>query len=417
MKPLHLLCAASLLVNAALAFFILRPASAGTTFPKETRHRFVEPQSISTSANPVSPEFAAHWAALHSDDITQYTGNLRAAGLSDSLVRRIIAAEIDEQFRAREEALRPPRKQLKYWQTDNSRPSMETQLALLDLRREKARLRSQILGPEPTSATSDSDNPLAPAKREMLKLISEDYDTMINAIRGQGSMLLAAEKDKIKYLEAEKTRELAELLTPDELAEHEKRNSPITQQLRWQLKDFDASDAEFDLIYAAEKAYKERTEQNKNSLTHESWKNQQEAFDEAASKLKAQLGEVRYADYARARDNEYQQLSQLVQRSGLPNSVAANVFDLRDSSCKKSVEIFDSKTLSLEEKKAALETLATNTRAQIKSALGAEAAEAYFTTSNRWLNTIAKGKITFSNYGRSSSSSSLSSQPRNPPGK
>jgi hypothetical protein len=128
---------------------ILRPASSRSTKPPEIHPASaVSGQPSPASTSPSSPELATHWAALHSNDLAKYAANLRAAGLPDSLVRRIIAAEIDEQFRAREEALRPPRKPLKYWQTDSSRPSMETQLALLDLRREKARLRAQILGPE-----------------------------------------------------------------------------------------------------------------------------------------------------------------------------------------------------------------------------------------------------------------------------
>lgn len=411
MKPLHLLCAASLLVNAALAFLLFRPSNAHSTATTRKLVAPVAPQITSAPPLPTSPELAAHWTALRNNDLAQFTANLRAAGLPDPLIRRIIAAEIDDQFLAREEALRPPRKKLKYWQTDNSTLPMETQLALLDLRREKARLRAQILGPELIPTNNFDDNPIAPSKREMLKLIAEDYNTMINAVRGQGSMLLAAENDKIKYLQAEKKRELSELLSPEEMAEYEKRSSPITQRLRSQLKDFDASDAEFNAIYATEKAFQDRIDASKNS-SDESWKVRTDAFQEITAQLKPQLGDSRFADYLRARDDEYQQLAQLAQRTGLPASVAASVFDLREIASKKSVEIFDSKTLSQDEKRTALETLAASTRAQIRTSLGTEAADAYFNTADRWLNTIAHGKITFSDFGRSRSSSSLNPSSR-----
>lgn len=374
MKPLSVFCSASLLLNIALIVFVIPRSSAPAISRDPSATTTPAPQPI-----PLSTKLADHWSELHDNDLATFTRNLRAAGLPHQLVRRIIAAEIDEQFRGREEALRPRRKKLKFWQVDNNHLSMETQLALLDLRREKARLRTQVLGPDPTESENSDDNPIAPAKREMVRLITEDYDTMINAIRGQaGGMLLSAEQEKIKYLQGEKQRELTALLTAEELAAQEMRTSVTTQRIRSQLRNFDASDSEFAAIYAAQKEYDDRINPADGSQRSggEGRKTQQEAFDQMAAQLKGSLGEARFAEYSRARDNEYQQLKQLVERTGLQTAVAASVFDLRETTSKASVQIFDSKTLSTDEKLQALQALANRTRGQIREALGNEAAEA-----------------------------------------
>src|SRR5690606_25282935 len=63
---------------------------------------------------------AETWSRLQSDDLAVFTANLRAAGLPDRQVRLLVNAEINDRFRAREEALRPPRTERKYWETRDS---------------------------------------------------------------------------------------------------------------------------------------------------------------------------------------------------------------------------------------------------------------------------------------------------------
>ena len=123
--------------------------------------------SGSFATNHSAPARAA-WSAVHSDDLATFAANLRTAGFPDRLVRALLAAEIDERFRARETALRSAKK-TPYWQLDFTSEPLETRLARLDLKREKARLREQLLGPDPVTA-EDESIPVAAEKRGQLRV-------------------------------------------------------------------------------------------------------------------------------------------------------------------------------------------------------------------------------------------------------
>ncbi len=339
------------------------------------------------------------WAKAYSEDLPTLTQNLRSAGLPDRLVRAIVSAEINERFKAREEALKPKRASSNYWETDdyyerNAGDTLEARLARLDLRREKDALRVSLLGEEPPKA--DDRNPIPPAKRDAVRRINEDYDTMIQQIEMESrGMTLASDKQKLEYLRAEKDKELREILSPEEYEANQLRNSRIAQNLRWELSAFKPSEEEFILIHKLKEADPELSKNADNSYTSEDWERRRAAEKRLNETLRQQMGEDRYQDYMRAKNYDYRQLTQLAARFQLPKADVNEIYDQRRTVPEAALALAKDTKLSRAEKEAALKEMADKARQNIYAKLGQEAGDAYIKNSNssNWIQQLEKGTI------------------------
>jgi hypothetical protein len=338
-----------------------------------------------------SPEAVAAWKSLFDSDLAAFAAKLRAAGLSERVVRAILSAQIDEQFRVREAALLPAKKKLQsWWQTDTTPVPLQTRLVQLALRREKSRLRWIVLGLDP-DAPSEEDSPLSAEKLSLARMITGDYE----AIRREGfqtRLLMPAEREQLDALQAEKRRELAAVLSPTELADYEMRTSPAVADMRERLHGFDATDAEFPAIFDYFKNYGAAAKTGLNAAVEQ----------ELEKPARAALGEERFAEFARAKSYDFRNLSSLAARAGLAPQAAVEVFDLRENIAKESARIGNDPNLPLDEKAAALQALAQNTRAQIVAKLGPAASPAYLKQADLWINAANQGIVTFSSSGWSS---------------
>ena len=347
---------------------------------------------ISLSVAPAIAPLA--WAALAPDTPAALADRLRAAGLPPHLVRALLAAEIDEQFHLREEALRGPRMKLKYWQTEPPL-SLAMRKALADLRREKSRLRVELLGPDPADA-ADNTNPLPVEKRTAARLINDDYAATLKELRdlaGIRGTLLPAERAQLTALENDQRRELAALLTPAELAEFDARYSPTTQQLRYSIFGMAPTEEEFRKILSAQQAIEQEMRGTDKPVAQ--WVDffyREDLRTKLDDAVKAALGDARFADYQRAKDGEFQTLARFTARAGSPLDGAVQAWGIRSEAAVESRRIADDKALSDEQKGDALKSLANKTREQFGAAVGPAAAAAYLQSSSAgWFAYIDKG--------------------------
>lgn len=342
-----------------------------------------EREPVAKSRGGVEQESSlAAWETIYLKDPATFTANLRAAGVPEALVRAFIEADIDRQFAAREKALLPPEKSRGWWQLAEMRLTMETQLALLDLRREKVKLRNTLLGPNDDAPDAAVYDHLSIGKREQVRMLVEDYNTMLKAIRGgQTPMLMPAERAKIKYLQTEMDRELSELLTPEEVAEHKMRTSRTTDNLRRRWGSFEATEEEFRAIYVVQKRFDDTGRVSPADEVR------------VAEELKQALGEKRGTEAIRALSHDYQSLSQLVRHTGLTPETASRVFDLRDTLARESARIAADSQLTNAAKIAAVQALAVTTRDEIATTLGAVAGPAYLKSADWWLRAAAQGNV------------------------
>lgn len=420
--PTRLLIAASLAANAALLGYIaLRPAAGGNTSvrgaysnsgyagrPAPSPAASAVPDSPGTAASPARPSPdsvvppapdappANTWTRLQSADLATFVANLRAAGLPDRQVRMLVNAEINDRFRAREDAVRPARPERKYWEDRNNYyndpTTLEQRLAQIDLRREKAALRRELLGDTPPAA--NDDNPVPFEKRDQLRQINEDYDTMISQIQRESRGIpLPSDDEKLRYLRAEKAAELKTLLTPDELREHEFRTSQAASNVRWELSAFGPTEQEFRAVVALRRDFEEQFPQQAGDPGQDYWQKRREAQKAMDAQLARELGPDRYRDYVRAKDTDYRNLAALTDRLNLPKATANQIHDLRYSVPADALQIVRSKDLTPEAKQAGLKAVAQKTREQLAAQLGSEAAEAYVKRSGQWIKSLESGQV------------------------
>ena len=397
MKALPVLLVASLLANAAFVTVTVRHSSSASSSPTSAVSASSRPTAGTASASPTGLPSAETLAKFDNTDLPAYIVALRTAGLPPHLVRALVNAELNERFKAREEALKTKRKPANYWEPDdyyeNNQDTLENRLARIDLRREKDDLRKRLLGEDPPRA--DDTNPIPVAKRESIRRISEDYDAMIQQINMESrDNPLTSDREKLTFLRAEKEKEIRALLTPEEYAAHELRTSDTSRQLRWQLGAFKPSEEEFLRIHALMRADPELSRNPDNSYGEEDWQRRRDAEKKLRENLRAELGPERYKDYERAKDYSYQQLTQLNRRLNLPAAVINEIYDQKTTVPEAAIAIAKDPSRDLAAKRAAITQLVADTRLKVTDSLGAEAGEAYLKRGNiHWLTNLEKGHI------------------------
>jgi hypothetical protein len=422
-KLIPSLLAASLAGNVLIAaVWGLKPAANTATGRKDSPHGLAGGTEDSAAARartdaaadravhpPLGEETAGdrgsagkgQWEAAEDEDLPAYAARLRNAGLPESAVRHLVSAAIDRRFRDREQALGSgARPRPRYWEVGQNQESLETRLARLDLRRQKAQLLSSALGGETGTPDELFDSPIAPEHRDLVRMITQDYDAMITDIRGRaGGILLESEKEEIAYLEAERRQDLAGILTPQELGDYEMINSNTFRSLRHELSGFQTTEEEFRSIYETQRALDAQFRPDsavRRVSSPEERRAETAARAAADEQLRTLLGPERFASYARARDREYQQLSALVQRVALPESTAIEIFGVREFVSTESNRIAADHTLTNDQQLAALAQLAQGARARIRAQLPGEAGDAYLQVADGWLNRVQEGgAITF----------------------
>lgn len=396
------LLAGSLIANAAfighLAWSTDR-SSPGEKLVENNSSASVESSSPTTTNDSAARISSETWRKAYSEDLPTLATNLRSAGLPDRLVRAIVGAEINERFKAREDALKPKRAQDNYWESQDyydrqADETLELRLARLDLRREKDELRVSILGEEAPKA--GENNPIPPAKRDAVRRINEDYDTMIQQVEAESrGMPLAADREKLAYLRAEKDKELRELLSPEEYEANQLRTSRIAQTMRWELTAFKPSEEEFVLIHSLRAADPELSRNADNSYTSEDWQRRRDAEKRLGEALRRELGDERYQDYVRGKSYDYRQLAQLASRFSLAREDVNQIYDQRRTVPEAALAAAKDPKLNREQKEAALKELAAKARENVYAKLGQEAGEAYLRNSNgnNWIKSLENGTI------------------------
>ena len=411
-----LVLVASLFLNAALLGYISfrsspssqyisdgGRASASAVSSSASRSAASSSPTLARNTNGGSAVLPSHnappsetWARIQSGDLAVFVANLRAAGIPERQLRLLVNAEINDRFRAREEAVRPPRPPRNFWDVGNSHyndpTTLEQRLAQLDLRREKAALRLELLGESPRDA--NDTHPIPREKRDLLREINEDYNTMISQIqRETRGVSMASDEEKIRFLRAEKDAELKASLTPDEYREYELRSSATAGRLRSELVAFGPDEQEFRSVFALRKQFDDQFASTPPNADAAYWKERREAQKALDAQIAQQLGPERGADYMRAKDHDYRNLAALTERLGLPRATANQVYDLRYTVPSEALQIVRNPSLSPDVKQESLQVIAEQTRAQLTAQLGAEAADAYLRRHGQWIKALERGQV------------------------
>jgi hypothetical protein len=347
---------------------------------------------------PAEPEIDANvWPSLHaSADLPALVTRLREAGFPPAVVRAIVSAQLQEQFAARRRALDPAGESRPFWKSVASDPRLEA--ALRQLSRDQQQALRELLGSD-----ADSDHPimrmqemrtfghLPQEKREQARRITAEFNDrrsdIFAAVSGGGAISFTpAMREQIDALETQMRAELRSLMTPPEFEEYDLRGSNTANSLRHQLAAFEATEAEFRLLFKLQREFEERFPPGFGPMSPEMSRSRGEAHRQLTEQIKAALGPVRGAEYERATNHDYRTTSLLVGRLGLPPETTNQIWSIRTDIEKRAQELRQNPAQPPDGRRAEqLGSLQAQAVADLTQLLGARGMEAYKQYSGRWI--------------------------------
>jgi hypothetical protein len=232
---------------------------------------------------------------------------------------------------------------------------------------------------------------LSAEKRDALRRILQDYDEMFSKYSA-GGIQLASDKEKLRLLKAERDRDIAALLTPEEKLAYEMRTSASANAVRNRYGDALESEDDFRKIYALQKAFDEKfpMENLSGRISPETMRQRTDAQRQLQEDIRAAVGDEKYAALRRASDGDLRNIDSLASRLNLPANTTDRVAATRETFATESQRINADTALTPPERRTQIQDLAAHAKTDLTRTLGAEAADAYV-NSSPWMSMLQGG--------------------------
>jgi hypothetical protein len=365
---------------------------------------------------PSSPEpevsgMPTSWKDLQAHDLKEFIRRLRGAGCPEETVQDLVLAEVNRRYAAMNRQLWPERDSIKpFWEVQKNDPAgskknRERSRRAAELRKEKSALLVELLGvdveKERRKSESFVDNLdynerrvsfLPEAKREAATKILDELDDKMQEFQTRNRGMYDAQyRAERKQLEEQRSVALAQVLTPDEVREFERRNSQVATQLSYDLRGLTVSREQYDAIYDVRKRYGDSI-YNYVEIETKAERDQVAKNKEALqADLVAALGPDKAREYQRSQDYSYQELIRLATRNDLPVETAAKVYDFKEAAEESVKQIKADPSLTEEQRKTALDTIREETRQAVTNSLGASF-PSYLRQGGSWINNLAPAR-------------------------
>jgi hypothetical protein len=195
------------------------------------------------------------------------------------------------------------------------------------------------------------------------------------------------DREKLSYLERERQADLVRLLTPEELAQYELRNSPTAQGLRNQLRHFAPTEKEYVAMFDVQRSFDERY--GRTQLSGEQEDRRRDARPELFAAMETALGPQRFEDYRLMTDGNFGGTSEVVKSIGLPVERAKDLVRIQQAYNRLSETVKREISLSPEQRSAQLATLAAEARGKVVEIVGTDHLRAYEGRAGTWLRQIS----------------------------
>jgi hypothetical protein len=278
------------------------------------------------------------WIQYYSPDLRVYADNLRNAGAPTAVVELLVSQAVNGHFASRELELVPS---LASAQSLRAEFSPQRREALLALRLEKDQQLRAALGYVPEE-TAKKNSPkgvlmrLTPAERDAVRHITGDYNQMIvKVIAGAHGWLMADDREKIRFLESERSVDLGRYLTPEEILDFELLETGYGKSMRSRLQLMAPTQEELRTYLVISKKH------NHHLVTEDA--NSARALGARAGlnkELKTILSAERYADYRRGTSPHYKAILRLTHRLQRSTEVANDVFASQKATTEHGWQLF-----------------------------------------------------------------------------
>ena len=398
MKPLlFVLLAASLVANVVLGLLARRSASpfslvaAQTASGHDTASAPVPGQAapaltpFNGSKATTSETGAARGAVWHAggtdQDLHRVVAGLRAAGYPAAVIRAVINQLLNERYVSRSPSIGQP-----FWK--QAAPSPETVAAQTALNNERHALFEALLGPDARpSATLDSGarerryGALPDDKIDVIAKIERDYNEMSEEAwakrRGNAATSMETSLQTRQLMEKEKFADLAAVLTPEELAQYEMRNSVSARTLINNLRNVEITEAEYARLYQAQKSY-DLANPMRSTIDGVSFAKRQLSQQALNEEARAVLGDSRFYSYLEGADRNFANVAQSLSKHPAVTPVTAyQVYQLQIELQNLMAQSSQGGVRPSPERMAELRASVEDYNVRLEKLIGMDAAEAY----------------------------------------
>jgi hypothetical protein len=338
------------------------------------------------------------WRTIESKDYEKYAANLRSVGCPEKTIRNIILADVERLYAARRRDLgsKGP-----FWQGDSQRRKAERtqEKELAALKQEQAVLIQRLLGIE---WFPDRDHmfdkfeeqalmrfTFGPLPEENLRRVVHllgKYEALQREVEHRCDGIRLEEDDaQLGNLYRQMLRELALALTPSQMEETMARASAFELLNHTKFNGADVTAMELRQIALARAMAGGRLFDWQENETDEERKAREEQFKGAVKNI---LGEMRYADFERAQDDEFRKLFEISKDDGLPRETAVKVFDIRKLAMEEAGRVRQDASLDEPARRQCLEEMQAAVQKEVSGALGAKAWGDYLNRGGAWVTNL-----------------------------
>ncbi len=345
------------------------------------------------------------WAALESTNYYVYIQNLRAFGCPEETIRDMVAMDIAKLYAEKRAEARRNGKPYRFW-VEEPKGDIEVERKVVELEKEEHNLIRTLLGTELHAIRAkywenEYQQPqldfLPDSKRAQVVEWNTKYDALENAIYLRAKNGLSEEDiQHIAQIQDQREKELAGILTPEEIEAYEMRHSATAESLRAQLMGFQPTEEEFQKLFRIQKEFEKMIpkgavkEYSEPEIATGAQEKAQQAYYTAVREV---LGDTRFAEFQRAHDPDYQALVQVAQRFQLPEDVSMNVYDLKMQAEQQKMVVDSNPNLSSEQRRAALDAIEQETERAVSSAMGPKIYHAYSQAAGDWIRGLARPNL------------------------
>lgn len=320
------------------------------------------------------------WPEIESADYREYIANLRRLGCPEKTIRDIIVADVEELFASRlsKELVLPDQK---WWEAD---PDLDAIQAAADqiraLEAEKRQLLTELLGPGWDATPAQRSGEIVRLDGPVLSKLPDEVKQEVQRIVAQAVKAeeLAASSgepaaEALARIRRETRAGLARVLSPEQLEEYLLRYSHTAEELRQNLRGFDAGPGEFRSIFRALDTYDQQIAavQGEDAAAAQRRAELTRMRDEA---VRQELGEKRFVHYQLSTNPLFQQAQQEAQRVGAPAESVLPIFEINRLAQQEIQRIERDNSLSDQERLSALRLVQDQQQDSIRRVIQGELA-------------------------------------------
>ncbi len=351
-----------------------------------------EPVSAPAPSLPEPPQRL--WERVRSDDARELAARLRAEGVPDRAGRLLVEDLLRSRYLVLERELLGADGASDFWKVAASATDREKQARLRALDRAHRDLLTELYGADEFAAAERERRrrlfgPLGDDKLVRVDRIHADYGEMAEDIRAQvGGAFSAEDRETLALLEQERRKDVAAVLSADELEIYDLQTSATARMLRARLAGFAPTEAEFRALFALHRECEGRLGGGGDEVHQRERATAEKELDE---RIKAALGAARHDEYRRLQEPGHRMTARIAERFNLPARRAAEVGALKRATEDRLQVLRGDKSLTGDATRQVLAGIEREASERLTGLLGAEGAELYRRTSaGAWLRALER---------------------------